>query len=71
MDWKNIIKQVLARNNLTQTEAALMVGCSQSCIADLVSGRTHEPRYSLGFRLLELLNSQSPTQTPTDAKCLK
>lgn len=64
MDWKNIIKQAQTRNSLTQTELAQRACCSQSCIADLARGRTLEPRYSLGLRLLELANIQPTTPAP-------
>lgn len=58
MDWRIIIKQAQTRSGLTQTELAQKAHCSQSCIADLARGRTLEPRYSLGLRLLELANIQ-------------
>ena len=62
MDWKNIIKQALTRGGLTQVELAQLAGCSQSSIGDLMSGRTQEPRYSLGLRLLELSNAKTPAR---------
>lgn len=64
MDWKNIIKQALARRGLTQVELAKLAGCSQSGLGDLMSGRTQEPRYSLGLRLLELANSNATPHHP-------
>ena len=64
MDWKNIIKQAQTRNSLTQAELAQKADCSQSCIADLARGRTIEPRYSLGLRLIDLANTQPATLAP-------
>ena len=64
MDWKNITKQALANNGLTQVELARLAGCSQSGLGDLLSGRTQEPRYSLGLRLLELSNGGASARKP-------
>ena len=62
MDWKNITKQALVNSGLTQVELAKLAGCSQSGLGDLLSGRTQEPRYSLGLRLLELSNGGVPAR---------
>ncbi len=59
MDWKTVITQAQARNGLTQTRLAQQVGCSQASITDLLRGRTREPRYSLGQRLLDLSNGDT------------
>lgn len=70
MDWKTVITQVQGRHNLTQPQLAKLVGCSQAFISDLVRGRTREPRYSIGQRLLDLsksdaLYSQHPVREPS------
>lgn len=59
IDWKHTVSQAQARNGLTQMSLAKLAGCSQACIGDLMHGRTREPRFSLGQRLLELANSDA------------
>lgn len=69
MDWKQHITQLQAKG-YTQQQIALECGCSQAGICDLVRGRTKEPRYAVGAKLLDLLAKPSggrkpkPTQTP-------
>lgn len=53
MDWKKLIAE-LAETGMTQTEIASQVGCAQSSLNDLAKGRTVEPIYRIGERLVAL-----------------
>jgi hypothetical protein len=67
MDWKNIIAEIQRHGQLTQPQIAGKCGCGQATISDLASGKTEQPRHSLGEALLGLLKqvSQEPTSEPT------
>ena len=54
MDWKQVIADIKARWGLTQPQMASFVGCAQVTISDLATGRTTEPRWSLGQSLIVL-----------------
>ena len=54
MDWKQHIAQLQARG-FTQQQLANACGCAQASICDLAHGRTKEPRYAVGAKLIELL----------------
>lgn len=53
MDWKQIIGQLQA-SGLSQPQIAARCGCGQATISDLASGKTSDPRHSLGQALREL-----------------
>lgn len=54
MDWKSTIAEIQARG-MSQPQIAAVCGCGQATISDLASGKTKEPRHSLGQNLLGLL----------------
>ncbi len=54
MDWTRVITQAKERRGLTQSQLAALAGCSQFCISHLESGKTRDPRYSIGAKLIEL-----------------
>ena len=68
MDWKNVIEKIQARHGLTQPQIAEIVGCAQGSISHLVSGRTPDPRYSIGRKLLDLSRAAYPLRKPTRRK---
>lgn len=53
MQWKDYIAQI-TQQGVTQKQIAQLAGCSQPAISDLASGKTKEPRHSLGEALLEV-----------------
>lgn len=56
MDWKKIIAQIQA-HGLSQPQIAGRCGCGQATISDLASGKTRDPRDSLGQALRALLTN--------------
>ena len=75
MDWTHVIAQAKARNNLTQPQLAVIAGCSQACISHLERGKTLDPRYSVGSKLIELASgglshqhlARKPRRQPSQA----
>jgi hypothetical protein len=65
--WAGIVKSVQRRTGLNQCQLAQECGCSQPSISDLVTGRTREPSYSIGKRLMDLLEAY-PGLPTTDKK---
>lgn len=55
MDWKNLISEITA-SGMTQAELATKAGLVQSAISDLVTGKTTEPRFSTGQKLVAIRN---------------
>lgn len=64
MDWKQIISELQARG-YTQPQIARYCGCGQASISDLATGKTSQPRYSLGELLLQLHRKR---RTPAKAE---
>jgi transcriptional regulator with XRE-family HTH domain len=67
MDWKNIIADIQRHGQLTQPQIAAECGCGQATISDLASGKTAQPRHSLGESLISMLtrvSSQAKEQQP-------
>lgn len=54
MQWKNVIAEIQSTRGLTQPQIAEAAGCAQATISDLATGKTAEPRFSLGQALLAL-----------------
>lgn len=52
--WVQCITKLQA-NGLNQSQIALLCGCGQATVSDLLRGGSREPRYSLGVKLLALL----------------
>lgn len=50
-EWADYVKQIIA-SGWTQREIASRVGCAQPSIAKIVSGRTVDPSFSVGYGLL-------------------
>lgn len=53
MKWKNFIA-ALSKKGMSQSQLAKEAGCGQATISDLASGKTLEPRHSLGAALLQI-----------------
>lgn len=53
MDWKSLIAEIQALGR-SQPQIAAECGCGQATISDLVSGKTKDPRHSLGVSLIAL-----------------
>ena len=59
MKWQKLIKDVCG-TGLSVANVARKANAGVSTIADLASGATKEPRYSLGVRLIELHRETVP-----------
>lgn len=70
MDWKSVIFQAQAEHGLTQAQIAERVGCTQTCISDLYRGKTVDPLYTVGAKLIQLtkLKRRRPTNLRGTAK---
>ena len=66
MNWQKIIID-LCDSGLTQQEIAAKAGCAQTTVSELASGKTADPRFSLGQRLLAIARKRKPTQTAQEA----
>lgn len=53
MQWKDYIAAI-AENGVSQSQIAKQAGCGQATISDLASGKTQEPRHSLGVALMRV-----------------
>jgi len=53
MQWKDYIAAI-ADKGVSQSQLAKKAGCGQATISDLASGKTKEPRHSLGLALLSV-----------------
>ncbi len=53
MDWKQLITEI-TQFGLTQAEIASRTGMAQSAISELATGKTSEPRFSTGRKILAL-----------------
>ena len=53
MHWKDYIAAI-AEKGVSQSQLAKQAGCGQATISDLGSGKTQEPRHSLGMALLRI-----------------
>lgn len=53
MDWAKLISEIQVAG-FTQAKIADSVGCSQSSLCDLANGRTKEPLYRIGERLVAM-----------------
>lgn len=67
MDWKNYIAAV-AGKGLTQKQIAEKAGCGQATISDIASGKTLDPRSSIGLALLSVGKRLGIKATPTADK---
>lgn len=56
MDWKSILADLKAAGR-TQKDIATKCGCAQTTISDLATGKTDQPAYSIGERLMALHKS--------------
>lgn len=62
MKWKDYIAAI-AETGVSQSQIAKKAGCGQATISDLASGKTQEPRHSLGVALVRL-GKQRGVKTP-------
>ena len=53
MQWKDYIAAIAAKG-VSQNQLAKQAGCGQATISDLASGKTLEPRHSLGVALIKV-----------------
>ena len=53
MNWKKLIADI-QEAGYTQTQIADSVGCKQSSLSDLATGKTKEPLYRIGERLVAM-----------------
>lgn len=53
MQWKHYIAAIAAKG-VSQSQLAKLAGCGQATISDLASGKTLEPRHSLGVALIRI-----------------
>lgn len=53
MNWKSLIADLRAKG-MSQPQIAAACNCGQATISDLASGKTDDPRYSLGQALQAL-----------------
>lgn len=67
MQWKNVISEIQDRQGWAQPQIAKEAGCAQATISDLVTGKTTEPRFSLGQRLIALSKKPARKSKPTQA----
>lgn len=67
MNWPNIIERIQSARGWTQPQIAVATGCAQATISDLATGKTKEPRHSLGQALLGLLDEPTAA-TMAEAK---
>ena len=72
MDWKQLILEITS-SGMTQAEVAAEAGLAQSAISDLVTGKTTEPRYSTGKKLVAIrrnrLSKRKRNSSPPSAFC--
>lgn len=52
MDWKNYVSDVIKAAGITQVKLATELGCGQATIADILNGKTINPRSNLAFALI-------------------
>ncbi|QIL72293.1 helix-turn-helix transcriptional regulator [Diaphorobacter sp. HDW4B] len=71
MQWKDYIAAI-AERGLTQKQLADKAGCGQATISDIASGKTRDPRSSIGFALIRIGKrlgiKANPTTTPTKSE---
>lgn len=66
MQWKDYIAAI-AETGVSQSQIAKKAGCGQATISDLASGKTQEPRHSLGVALVRF-GKQQGIKTPKTIK---
>ena len=66
--WQTIIKEIKLASGLTQPEIANKCGCGQTTISELETGKTGDPRYTLGKSLLSLHRKHCGKRTKTPCK---
>jgi len=67
--WPDYIKEI-QKHGLTQTQIGDLIGCSQPAIAKVLSGKTGEPSFGVGYGLLLIgrdLGIKDPEFIPTKA----
>lgn len=53
MQWKDYIAAITEKG-LTQKQLAEKAGCGQATISDIASGKTRDPRSSIGLAILSV-----------------
>lgn len=54
-DWTYVVAQIRGRHKIRSRKIAEILGISFTALTNLSTGRTKEPLYGVGVRLLELL----------------
>ena len=54
INWPQIIQDIKARNEISFKAIGRMVGMSKDAIRKVAIGKTPEPHYSVGVKLLEI-----------------
>lgn len=67
MQWKDYLA-ALADLGLTQKQLADEAGCGQATISDIASGKTRDPRSSIGFALIAIGQRLGIKETPSAEK---
>jgi transcriptional regulator with XRE-family HTH domain len=65
MNWIDLITQLNA-HGLTQQQIAAACGCGQTTISEIAAGKTKDPRYGLGQKLIDLLAQQKEDTPPAN-----
>jgi transcriptional regulator with XRE-family HTH domain len=63
MTWKSIVAELQALG-LSQPQIANACGCRQGTISAIATGKTAEPKFGLGKKLLELLADKRAAGKP-------
>lgn len=54
-DWTYVVAQIRGKHKIRSRKIAEMTGISFTALTNLSTGRTKEPLYGVGVRLLELM----------------
>ena len=65
MDWKTRIRELVARD-VSIDEIASVMGVTPNAVRELREGRTKEPRWSAGARLVSLCQQHGIEPPTTD-----
>lgn len=57
MNWKKLTSDLIAAG-LTQAEIAKAIGCGQTTVSELQTGKTDNPRSNIGLALIALARSK-------------
>lgn len=61
MDWKQLILDI-TQLGISQADISIKTGIAPSAISELATGKTREPRWTTGQKLLQLLRAAKRTK---------